>query len=100
MKRLIAAVSLAVAASPALAQSFELSPTDPIMPAASYAASAGATVAQERVLAGGFEVTPTDPIMPASPLAVDKGTRAAPALPVVREPRSAERASGYFDPAS
>ena len=100
MKRLIVAVSFAVAASPALAQSFELSPTDPIMPAASYDASAGATVAQERGLAGWLDAAPTDPIMPASPYAAGTEPRVAPAVSSVRELRAAERASGYYDPAS
>lgn len=71
MKRLIAAVSLAIAASPVLAQPADHGPTDAIMPAASYGAAAPGPIA--------FDITPTDPIMPAQPDLRDTRTQVAAA---------------------
>ena len=79
MKRLIAAVSFALIAAPAAAQSFDRFPTDPVMPTygaterSQYAAAAGST---------------------RSDAEISTDTRAGAAI----DQRNVERQPGYFDP--
>jgi hypothetical protein len=79
MKRLIAAVSFALIAAPAAAQSFDRSPTDPVMPTygvterAQLAAAAGSTRSDVEIAAE---------------------ARAGATI----DDRNVERQPGYFDP--
>jgi hypothetical protein len=78
MKRLIAAVSFALIAAPAAAQSFDRSPTDPVMPTygvterAQLAAAAGSTRSDVEIADARAGATIDD--------------------------RNVERQTGYFDP--
>lgn len=121
MKRTIAAVSIALAASPLAAQAFDRMPTDPVMPASFYENNPGWNLPQPSDTQGAsvapralaFETTPTDPVMPAAfhantarnepaQLASAGTTRSDLEIAVAdaRFPeRNVEQQPGYFDPA-
>lgn len=82
MKRIIAAVSFALIAAPAAAQSFDRSPTDPVMP--SYGVTEPAQLA-----AGG--ATRSD-------MEIATDTRADASTD--ERSMNAERQPGYFDPSN
>ena len=104
MKRIIAAAAFALVASPALAQSFDRSPTDPIMPShtydptvPSYDRAVDSSAAEERRQVASSGTTRSDLEISTEASVGATGARAGAAD---FEDRHVERHEGYFDPSN
>ena len=94
MKRIIAAVSFALIASPALAQSFDRSPTDPIMPSYSYDPTVRSdALSEERRQVAAAGTTRSD-----AEISTDAEAPVNAAAEV--DERHVEHQEGYFDPSN
>jgi hypothetical protein len=92
VKRIIAAVSFALIASPALAQSFDRSPTDPIMPSYSYDPTVRSdALGEERRQVAAAGTTRSD-----AEISTEAPVNAAADV----DERHVERQEGYFDPSN
>lgn len=97
MKRLIAAVSFGLIAAPAFAQSFDRSPTDPVMPAYSYDPTAPSyTRSEERRQVAAAGLTRSDAEISSD--VSDSAQDLAGAEDLAA--RHIERQDGYFDPSN